>query len=340
MPFFDYLIGGCLRTDYASATVDILSAIGSAREVTDSAMLERVWANPLAMEVLKRKGIQLRGCPGFFFRAGVFFRGVGRGFLCLAMSPLSIIAGIWAHFQLRGVLRDLADINNPKANAGDKTVFDLMREANSPQGQIAQRSGKPVRIIKGSTNDLSACYYDALGHVVSIPSCIGKTIAMNNGTPCTTESGKQYGAPTALAIGFHEAGHAEQCYFLRIIHFSSLAALALLIFALSIVAISGVPEIVVTGLVILAMVAIVPLVFMPVIQFFYERDASVRAIANLLAYGYITTQAAAVEATYVLQIAACTYLMNTVRKVSEMGWNLLEICLNSKKTRQESGLKP
>ncbi|MDR0727597.1 MAG: zinc metallopeptidase [Puniceicoccales bacterium] len=317
MNFWDYLIGGPLCTDYASDAIEILKKIGDAKEVTDSAMVERVYSNPLAIEILKRKGIELRGAPGIYCRILVFFSGVGRGLRCLLMSPLAIVAGIYAHFKLVGIHYNLADIGNPKAKAGDDTVYDIMNKANLRNGPIFQKTGKRVCIIAGKTNDLSACYYDSLHHVVSIPACIGKTVARQNDTPCETVPGKDFGAATALAIAFHEMGHAEQRKFLIFIFFATpIAGIAALTFGL-LALIFATSTILAVIAIALVGIAILFAVTEPIIQFFYERDASVRSIANLIANGHITTEKTAKEAVFALQLAASTYLLNTIKSLSE-----------------------
>jgi hypothetical protein len=331
MTFWNYLIGGPLQTDYASDAVKILKEIGSNGEITDSVMIKRVYSNPLAMEVLKRKGIELRGSPGICCRVLVFFRRVGLGLFCLFMSPLSIFAGIYAHFKLTGIHYNLADIGNPRATATDKTVYKLMSEANSENGPIFKKTKKPVCIIAGPTNDLSACYYDAFKHVVSIPPCIGKTIAQNGETPCETRTGKDFGAPTALAIAFHEMGHAEQRKFLLFIFFATpIAGILAFIFGAIVLPLATSAALVAVAA-ILSVVALAFIVTTPIIRFFYERDASIRSIANLIANGHIVTEGASAEAVYALQLAASTYLLDTVKSILE---GILHICVLLRERRE------
>ncbi|MDR2677506.1 MAG: zinc metallopeptidase [Puniceicoccales bacterium] len=334
MPLLDYLIGGSLCTSYAVDAVEFLSepdAPSPGIVVTDPAKLERVYPNPLLQKILERKGVQLRGSPGFFFRMRVLFREIGLGLVTLVASPLSIVVGIWAHFKLNEIHYALADISNPKPQEGNKTVYEVMQNANSTLGQVAIRAGKPVRIIKGATNDLSACYYDPIEHVVSIPPCIGKTITRSGGNHCQTDPDRSYGPPAALAISAHEMGHAEQHKFLKFIHYGSVVITALVLCFCIIAHVFLVSP----GLFIC--IATLAFVIRPIIQFFYERDASIRAIANLIANENITTRQEAIEAVETLQIAASTYLANTAINLLKSFWKLLKLYLQR---HEDTAYKP
>ncbi|MDR2340974.1 MAG: zinc metallopeptidase [Puniceicoccales bacterium] len=316
MILWDYQIGGSLRRTLVIDAVKLLRMNGDNKKITNKNMLERIYSNPLAVEIFKRKGVELAGYPGFFCRVYNFFRGIGLGIICLLMSLLSFFTGIYASYKLTKIQYDLANIDIPRAKDGDgdKTVYDIMRHENLKADRTTE---SPVSIIIGKTDGLSSCFYDPIHNTVSIPPCIGNMVAKKGDILCKTADGKDFGAATALAIAFHEMGHAEQRKFLLFISFAvPVAGIAILIlYGLTLAFATSTISIAIT--IALAVTTILLVLTRPIVQFFYERDASVRSIASLMANGHIKTEEEATEAVYALQLAASTYLINTVKSVLE-----------------------
>jgi Zn-dependent membrane protease YugP len=316
MTFFDYQIGGSLRTNYAKETVNILKDIGSSREVTNPEILKKVYANPLARESLQRKGVELKGSLGFFYmiyiKIYVKIRDAWLCLICLIMSPLSILSGLYAQiYALGGIRSDVVSSNDAMATKNTSTIQELVNGENY-DGAIRKHGIEPVKIVHGKSDDLSSCYYDVMHHVVSLPKFILKTAVKKDKTVCKTESGKRFGPISAAAIAFHELGHVEQCKFLRINTGVRITASILGIIIPVITEMVDLTPLVSSILsVVLILIGFVAM-SAPIIQFIYERDASERALANLLARGYITDEKEAEEATRTLQLAASTYLINTI----------------------------
>ncbi|MDR1456980.1 MAG: zinc metallopeptidase [Puniceicoccales bacterium] len=308
MPFLDYLIGGSLRTDYAIKAVEIRSKISDhAREVTDPGLLEDIYNNPIAMDMLKRKNIKLSWPTGFssqiyrfLYR---FFNSICRGTISLLLSPLSLVVGLFASRDMQSAIYSFFDVRRKKAEKGDVTVFDVIE---STAAQIGKKAKSRPTIVKGP-NDPGAAFYDSVCNIVSIPNGIGKTVVRTGDVLPVTQPWTSFGPPTALAIAFHEMGHAEQRKFLL-----ALLAIKILAILFSVVFISrlSLPVFLGGGV---GLILILPAIMVfPIVQFLYERDASERAIVNLIADKHITTKEAAIEAVCLLQAAACTYLMSTV----------------------------
>ncbi|MDR2341194.1 MAG: zinc metallopeptidase [Puniceicoccales bacterium] len=313
MCLFDLLIGRPLCCSYATGAVDIVSEVGDRAEVSDRDMIKRILLNPLAREVLKRKNIRIKDAPVFLMLLcwlRVSLRRITYGLVTLALLLISVPVGIWACYKIDGFYYTFAS-QRTNDGGGGKTVLQLTHEANSPEGQIAKSAGMPVRIIPGATNDLKSCFYSALHHVVSIPHCIGNVVV----NPINAQASKSEVAITALCMAFHEMGHAEQHKYVRIIDFFQLFAGVISFLGCVISLIPGAPAILTLHFPHLISCLLFLLTLRPILKFFCERDASVRALANLVAYGHINTKEEASCAVYVLQLAACTYLGGACKSI-------------------------
>ncbi|MDR1438368.1 MAG: zinc metallopeptidase [Puniceicoccales bacterium] len=264
--------------------------------VTSEEIISTIVKNQYLSDVLKFNGVTwASGSIGDYFTTTL--KDIGYALLFLVMSPLSLISGIIAHFKFTDLEYDKKDIFRDRNTHEGMIIRDYVRDNYLQKPAVTNGFIGNVRVVSGD-NDISSCYFDPLHNVVSISNyMLNARIRVLDDAARNSLPKKQIvnhkSSVRSMAIILHEFGHARQRIFLIV----QIAVIAIVIVLFSILSF--------TIGIILVTAAI------PLVTYVVERDASKRAIVNLIGADDIIGNGKDVAtAVEILQYAATTYLFS------------------------------
>ncbi|MDR0428501.1 MAG: zinc metallopeptidase [Puniceicoccales bacterium] len=256
----------------------------STDRVTSAEVISQITRNSILRDVCKIAGITWELSKKIDDYLIIFFKQLGRILISIIMLPCSVISNFVAGYICKERLLEMRNLMHSRSGT-NTTLGTIVKDHIRSMCGLSSNQRK-IKLVEGEKNSADSCYYDPLHDTVSLPKFL---LEME----IATEEEEDSHAAEALAIAFHELGHAEQHKILFV----------LAIISIAIAVISTFFFIEWIGWLCLFFV-----IAMPVCDYFIERDASRRSIVNLIANRHISNEKQIAKAVTILQYAACSYL--------------------------------